>query len=110
MSAGRDGWRIEVEALPGTAWDEEACSRVLQGLDDGGQGITTTGCGRHARRIAVLRACLRTATRFKTVHRPVPLSSYYTLRKRGFGLDSHGPYRDRTCDLGIKSPLLYQLS
>ena len=21
-----------------------------------------------------------------------------------------GPYRDRTCDLGIKSPLLYQLS
>src|SRR5207245_11684227 len=23
---------------------------------------------------------------------------------------SHGPCRDRTCDLGIKSPLLYQLS
>jgi len=23
---------------------------------------------------------------------------------------SGGPYRDRTCDLGIKSPLLYQLS
>jgi hypothetical protein len=22
----------------------------------------------------------------------------------------HGPCRDRTCDLGIKSPLLYQLS
>jgi hypothetical protein len=22
----------------------------------------------------------------------------------------HGPGRDRTCDLGIKSPLLYQLS
>jgi hypothetical protein len=27
-----------------------------------------------------------------------------------FGLNSDGPYRDRTCDLGIKSPLLYQLS
>src|SRR4249919_3520619 len=24
--------------------------------------------------------------------------------------DAHGPDRDRTCDLGIKSPLLYQLS
>src|SRR5438445_10064645 len=26
------------------------------------------------------------------------------------GVDGYGPGRDRTCDLGIKSPLLYQLS
>jgi hypothetical protein len=30
--------------------------------------------------------------------------------RRRFALSECGPYRDRTCDLGIKSPLLYQLS
>src|SRR5262249_50517241 len=31
-------------------------------------------------------------------------------RKGGFTTFFNGPGRDRTCDLGIKSPLLYQLS
>lgn len=33
---GATQWRIEVEALPGVAWDEAACSRVLEGLSEGG--------------------------------------------------------------------------
>jgi hypothetical protein len=33
------------------------------------------------------------------------LVNFVSVRGRG-----HGPCRDRTCDLGIKSPLLYQLS
>jgi hypothetical protein len=41
-------------------------------------------------------------------HRP-------SLRRLGYSLvlpklAGSGPCRDRTCDLGIKSPLLYQLS
>src|SRR6266487_5936882 len=61
------------------------------------------------------------------VHEPPPksqaklvlsLSSTPSLGRRRFrrhkgpvcGLFSYGPGRDRTCDLGIKSPLLYQLS
>jgi hypothetical protein len=35
-NVGATQWRVEVETLPGVAWDEAACSRVVEGLDDGG--------------------------------------------------------------------------
>jgi hypothetical protein len=42
---------------------------------------------------------------------PLPLRALLRIHERGSRADFvDGPGRDRTCDLGIKSPLLYQLS
>jgi hypothetical protein len=47
---------------------------------------------------------------------PIPLPTYETVgfaqnrKPRRSGAFACGPGRIRTCDLGIKSPLLYQLS
>jgi hypothetical protein len=35
-NVGATQWRVEVETLPGVVWDESTCSRVLEGLADGG--------------------------------------------------------------------------
>jgi hypothetical protein len=37
-------------------------------------------------------------------------STSWKWTQKGLYLQNGGPYRDRTYDLGIKSPLLYQLS
>ena len=41
------------------------------------------------------------------IRNPAPLPQAFVLRGSS---TPNGPGRDRTCDLGIKSPLLYQLS
>ena len=42
--------------------------------------------------------------------RPMRHAEQEPASLRGLRSVSDGPGRDRTCDLGIKSPLLYQLS
>src|SRR5215475_8490716 len=57
-----------------------------------------------------LRHPLRCSERARRPHPPRVRDAYDRLIVRGHGPRRNGPGRDRTCDLGIKSPLLYQLS
>jgi hypothetical protein len=90
-------------------WVHDAEGNPLARLSAFRDGVASVRASDREASGSLLEVCTEVCTSRACLSEPAHLNRMVE-RNRFAHAAANGPCRDRTCDLGIKSPLLYQLS